>query len=283
MTFFQCPCVQVSLGVLALGVVAFSVWVLITLPTLEDVQIVQALSGPKVVQLILGVAFGCILRYWGPHFWEMRMRPGTRYNWVAISLVGLLLLAPAIPYIERQLGGMTGLKTPVAEFQFAGVDQKSKNLLLFKPEREASSSKVIPAFAQQYKMTSDLVYLNFFPPDKIAELTKIYRESLSFTKSILVPLNQCSWRAYESYLDTESIRHELSPVAQNLRQLIQQGKRILALLSQGSTIAENKDKLKKAKETGDRLRTKLLWQVHDSLWHLRKAILKEPKREGKPG
>ena len=117
-------CMQRAFGVLGyfvLSVLSGFVVILATQwPSYEVFRIVQGLTGRETAQLILGAAFGCILRYWGPQFWVVRMPPGTRYNWVAISLVGLLLLAAALPHLGRQLGNMTGLKTPVAEFQFAG-------------------------------------------------------------------------------------------------------------------------------------------------------------------
>ena len=90
--------------------------------------IVRRLTGTEAARLILGAAFGCILRYWGPHFWEIRLRSETRYNWVAISLVGLLLLTAAVPHISSLLRdwGVTGLKTPFVEFQFEGITRTSK-------------------------------------------------------------------------------------------------------------------------------------------------------------
>ena len=136
-------CVLGVSGMLGLFVLALFVIILTTQwPSYDVFRVVQDLTGHETAQFILGAVFGCLLRYWGPYFWEMRMRPGTRYNWVAISLAGLLLFAAASPYIERQFGGMTGLKTPFAEFQFAITTRSEK--LNFKEQRQIYNSKLLP-------------------------------------------------------------------------------------------------------------------------------------------
>ena len=209
------------------------------------VRIIQDLTGTETAQIILGAAFGCLLRYWGPHFWDIRVRPGTRYNWVAISLVGLILLAAASPYLGSLLrnSGMTGLKTPIAELQFEGMP-RAENLSLLKETRDHNASlRIVPNFALRYKIISDCQYLNFFPPNKeVNELAKICEKSSSFIEAILVPLNKCAWQAYKNYMDTEGLRHALSPVAQEFRRLIKQGR------SQNSTPATDplRDELMKS-------------------------------------
>ena len=250
--FLRKPLVQLGLGSLALFVLALSVAVLIfqwaecwiylcedfpywILPY-EVFLIVQRLTGPEVVQLILGVAFGCVLRYWGPELLAIKREPWTRYNWVAISLVGLILLAAAIPYIERQLGGMTGLKTPFAEFQFETIPRAKR--YLFEEQRTSNAvNKMIPDFTLEYNIEPDLEHLEFllrFLPNnknfenrmiRYVESEENYKNSLLFVQYIMGPLNLCAWRAYESYLDTESIRHSLGPVAQRLRLLLTQPNR----------------------------------------------------------
>ena len=190
--------------------------------------IAQRLTGTEAARLILGAVFGCLLRYWGPHFLEMRLRPWTRYNWVAISLVGLLLLAAAAPYLERQLGGMTGLKTPFAEFQFAGKTNADR--VAFEVESESRDITLLPAFAQT-KIGKDLAYMRRCkdaaetiaePCDKEIEegLEETYDSSQVFIKNFLYPLAMCAFWADEGGLDPESIRHALSPVAQQLRLVI---------------------------------------------------------------
>ena len=224
---FLKPWVQGLLGLIAFVVLVRSVWVLITLPTLEAVQIAQALTGPEVVQLILGTVFGCLLRYWWPQFWVIQMPPGTRYNWVAISLIGLLLLAAAAPYIGSLLRdwGMTGLKTPVAEFQFAGRTTSRVNTYIFEKQL-ATIEKQVSGGAPPYPATHlyiqpDIDYLTRFPNSNSKKRIKIYEKSLKFGKRFLDSLNLCARQAYNNYLDIESIRHTLSPVAQQLRLLIQ--------------------------------------------------------------
>ena len=251
------------IGSLALFVVALFVIVLTTQwPSYEVFRIVQDLTGRETTQFILGAAFGCILRYWEPHFWTVRMRPGTRYNWVAISFAGLLLLASAVPYIDRQFGGMTALKTPVAELQFAG--KSNAELIFFEEQREIRAAQYLPRFAIT-NIQKDLDYLKLFqgetktiaePCDKnIKEgLEKTYCYTQDFIDKILNPLQQCALRAQNNYLDTESIRHALSPVAQKLRLLIQSGQ------SQNSTPAEklSDNLLIKIKQSVNRLKEALV-------------------------
>ena len=138
--------------------------------------IVQRLTGTEAAQFILGAAFGCILRHWGPHFWEMRLRSETRYNWVAISLAGLLLLTAAIPYIERQLGGLIGLKTPFAEFQFAG---KGKGILPLEKDFQVKLLTNLETLQlmtfSNYNIGIDLKYIELFPKDPMAEHKEIYK------------------------------------------------------------------------------------------------------------
>ena len=272
--FFLKPRVQGVLGVLVLGVALvalmfpFVVQIIKSMfpfvdqifewmfsdDTIKPIQwpeywvalIVQRLTGTEAMRFILGAAFGCILRHWGPHFWEMRLKPETRYNWVAISLAGLLLLAAAIPYIERQLGGMTALKTPVAEFQFEGMTRAESPG--FKEQRKIYVLKLIPNFATiSSSIKNDLSYLELLEKEaktitdpsgkkkmllkKIGERREIYDKTQSFINDILTPLGQCAKHTKNNYLDIESIRHALSPVAQKLRLLIQSGQ------SQNSTPA----------------------------------------------
>ena len=191
------------------------------------VQIIQDLTGRETAQFILGVVFGYILQYWGPDLWALKIQTWPRYNkfnWMAISLGGLILLTAAGPYLGSLLrdGSMTGLKTPVAEFQFERMS-RAENPSLSKEAREHNSSlRIVPNFAQLYSIEPDLEYLKFLSKET-KELSENYQQSLSFTKAILVPLNQCAWQAHKKYMDTESIRHALSPVAQELRRLIEQG------------------------------------------------------------
>ena len=234
-SFFLNRWVQGVLGLLALGVVAFSVVVQIfQWPEYWVSLIVQRLTGTEATQFILGAVFGCILRYWGPHFWEMRLRSETRYNWVAISLVGLLLLAAVAPYIERQLGGMTALKTSVLEFQFAG---KNRAVSPMKEQHEIYFLMLLPEVKNIItSITNDLNYLELFqkeaqriddPSDKeellqkIGKRKKIYNNTKDFIKYFLFPLAQCAREAQKKSLATESIRVALRPVAQKLRLLIE--------------------------------------------------------------
>ena len=187
------------------------------------IRIVQVLTGTEATRLILGVAFGCILRYWGSQFWAVHMPPETRYNWVAISLAGLILLAAAAPYLERKLGSMTGLKTPIAEFQFSSTSRGKVDTYLF--EKQLDPSKTVPYFAANTFVGPDLAYVSSFPNQKDHGFQKKYGESLQFIEAFLEPLNLCARQAYNNYLDIESIRHSLSPVAQQLRLLIQSDNR----------------------------------------------------------
>ena len=246
-------------GLLALFVLALCVIVLTTQwPSYDAFRIVQDLTGRETAQFILGAAFGCILRYWGPQFWSVSMPPEHRYNWVAISLVGLLLLAAAIPYLDRQLGGMTGLKTPFAEFQFAskgktGSPPLEKDLQI-KALTDLRGSLQFVAFSDFF-IDMDLLYIKTFPKDESANYRESYKKSRSFAKKILQPLGRCALNAYENYLDIESIRHELQPVAQILYLLIQQG--------QGSISSE------------EELGISLLVQINESLDDLNRALGKD--------
>ena len=246
--YFRKQWVQLTLTLLPLVLLVSSVWVLITLPALWVVEIAQGLTGPEVAQLILGVAFGCVLRYWGPLFWVISMPPGRRYNWVAISLVGLILLAAAAPYIERQLEGMTAIKTSVAEFQFSGATRGRVNHYII--EESFGPEKVAPYFAVTLFVRPDLDYFSLFPSAKSERLKKIYNKSRKFGETYLDPLNECAVLAYHDYLDIESIRHALSPVAQQLRLLIK------AERSQNSASSEKlsiDSALTKIKESVNRL------------------------------
>ena len=269
-SFFLNRWVQGALGLFALGVLVCSIWALIALPTLREVRIAQDLTGPEVVQLLLGVAFGCILRYCGPQIWAVRMPPETRYNWVAISLVGLLLLASVVPYIERQLGGITGLKTSVVEFQFAG---KNRAVSPMKEQHDIFFLMHLPKVKNIIaSITNDLNYLELFqkeaqriddPSDregllkKIRERKGIYVDTKNFIKSVLFPLGQCAREAQKKSLDTESIRVALRPVAQKLRLLIESVK------SQHSTPAIDP----------------LVKEVENSLNLLKKALLPEGRKK----
>ena len=280
--FFLKPWVQLVLGLLALGVLMGSVCVLITLPTLEFVQIAQDLTGPEVLRLILGVAFGCLLRYWGPHFWTIRMRPGTRYNWVAISLVGLLLLAATVPYINSLLRdwGVTGLKTPFAELQITG-----KNRAVFSmKERRIYFLIWLPHFKDIKKsIEDDRNYLKILGEEisgiedssdkkerekKISELDEKYKATQAIIKNILIPLGTCAKRAQQNGLDTESIRDVLRPVAQKLRLSIKQGQ------SQNPASLEKlsiDNLLTKIKESVNRLRKAFLQNKDLSLKEIEEA------------
>lgn len=241
---FQKSWIQGVLGLLALAVLVWSVWGLITLPTLEAVQTAQDLTGPEVVQLILGAIFGCVLRYWGSQFWVVRMPPGTRYNWVAISLVGLLLLAAAVPYIGSLLRdwGMTGLKTPFAEFQFAGKTTTER--VAFEVESKARDITLVPAFSMtgighdlswlllKKTPTRDEPSANKMTEKNNDSIIATYQKTKDFIHYFLRPLSNCAFEAYENGLDPESIRHALGPVAQQLRLLIEPGQ------SQNSTPVE---------------------------------------------
>ena len=260
----------------------WSVCVLITQPTLRNVQIAQALTAPEVAQLILGVTFGCILRYWGPHFLEMRLRPWTRYNWVAISLVGLLLLAAATPYLERQLGGMTGLKTPFAEFQFTGKTNADR--VAFEVESESRDITLLPAFAQT-KIGKDLAYMRRCkdaaetiaePCDKEIEegLEETHSSSQVFIKNFLYPRAMCAFWSDESGLDPESIRHALSPVAQQLRLWIQLGQSQNSSHERDPLVNEASESLKLLKAALAKENQKLCPakpEIHSDLKFLRKA------------
>ena len=288
--FFLKPRAQGVLGVLVLGVALVALmfpfvvqiiklmfpfvdqifeWMFSDYP-IEPIQwpeywvtlIVQRLTGTEATQFILGVVFGCILRYWGPHFWEMRLRSETRYNWVAISLVGLLLLAAAAPYLERQLGGMTALKTPVAEFQFAGRTIARVNTYIFEKQlaNNLEERSEAPYFAEtKFYIQPDLDYLPPFSNDGNTDESNkhriTYKKSLKFGENFLDPLNMCARQAYNDYLDIESIRHTLSPVAQKLRLLIQAG------LSQNSASPEKlsvENLLTKIEESVNRLKEALV-------------------------
>lgn len=278
------------LGLLALFVLALFVVVLTTQwPTYKVFLIAKDLTGRETAQFILGSVFGCLLRYWGPHFWEMRMRPGTRYNWVAISLVGLLLVAAAVPYIDRQLGGMTALKTPVAEFQFA-VTTRAENLT-FKDQRQVYHLKLLPDLRGiTTRLQDDISYLDLSEEEakiiadpsgrkkmlkKLNERRELYDKTRDFIDKTLIPLNDCGLAAQKNNLDIESLRHALHPIAQKLYLLLEQGQSLLELQSQVSTPAKNPDDLKKAKTSWELLRTKFLKQVKTSWELLSEAIAKE--------
>ena len=239
------------------------------------VRIIQDLTGTEAARLILGAVFGCILRYWGPQFWTVRMPPETRYNWVAISLAGLILLAAAVPYIDRQFGGMTGLKTPFAEFQFAGKGKTGltdfeKGLQIVSLSKPQTLEQLVSSTAQV-----DLDYLMIFPDHKSAKHKGTYEKSQIFFRNILVPLSMCARQAYENDLDLESIRHALIPVVKKLRLLIQQGQSILARSSKDSNPTENKDD---QKSIYDLLQgTEFLEQVRTSINLLKEASLNEGK------
>ena len=205
------------------------------------------------------------------------MRPGTRYNWVAISLVGLLLLAAAIPYIERQLGGMTGLKTPVAEFQFAGEGRVESPDLEKDLQINVLTNLETLQFVtfSNYFIKMDLKYLDLFPKDESTKHREIYQTSLLFTETILGPLGRCSLKAHKNYLDIESIRHALHPIAHKLYLLIQQGGSIRERQSKSSTPAKKPDGPKEAKKS---LRAKFFEEANKSLEALNQAFV---KRENK--
>lgn len=293
--FFLMPCVQGLLGSLAL-VALVLVLIVLMFPSVgrlwsEDwwseywaVRIALDLTGTEVAQLILGGVFGCILRYWGPQFWVTRMPPGTRYNWVAISLVGLLLLAAAGPYLGSWLrnSGITGLKTPVVEFQFAG---KGK-IRLPRLEKDLQSKQLKNFETLQFMTFSnkfiemDLKYLELFPNAESARYREIYEKSRLFAKNLLLPLGMCANLARQNNLDIESIRHELQPIAQILYLLIKQGESILKPQSQDSISEEDSDERQKirvqnAKRSTDSLRAKFLEQVDESLIDLNSAFVED--------
>ena len=300
--FFLKPRVQGVLGVLALGVVAVSVVVqTFQWPEYWVALIVQRLTGTEAAQFILGAVFGCILRYWGPHFWTMRMRPGTRYNWVAISLAGLLLLAAAVPYIGSLMRdwGVTSLKTPFAEVQFEDkekaepllfereflIDTSKKGMAAFLDLEKKPQKKGMAAFLDlekelqskmltnleiietlmfsRYHIETDLTYLKFFPEDQSAKHEKIYQDSKKFADNILFPLCRCVLLAHNNYLDTESIRRALIPVAQKLYLLIREGESF------------QRSKSRDSMRNVNLLRNKFLEQVGVSLQDLNGAFVND--------
>lgn len=204
------------------------------------VRIIRDLTGTEAAQLILGMAFGCILRYWGTDLWAVTINTSSKSNWMAISLVGLLLLAAAVPYIGNLLKdwGVKSLKTPVAEFQIVGttnVDHVS-----FEKEPTYYSAVRIPYLITiPRRITKDVEYLELSRwaiekkitdlsdeeererLDKIKEFKKTYNATRVFIENFLIPFNQCALQAKNNNLDIESVRHALSPVAQQLRLLIQ--------------------------------------------------------------
>ena len=72
----------------------------------------------------------------------------------------------------------------------------------------------------------------------------------------MFPLQQCALQAQQNHLDTESIRHALSPVAQKLRLLIQLGQ------PENSTLVES-------------MSDNLLTEIKDSVNRLKKALVQD--------
>ena len=62
-------------GLLALFILTPCVIILTTQwPSYDVFRIVQYLTGRETAQFILGVVFGCILRYWGPDLWALKIQ-----------------------------------------------------------------------------------------------------------------------------------------------------------------------------------------------------------------
>lgn len=283
-------CVLGLSGLLALFVLTLYVIFLTTQwPSYEVFRLVQDLTGHETAQFILGAAFGCILRYWGSDLWALKIATWPRYNkfnWVAISLAGLILLAAAIPYMEQQLGGMTALKTPVAEFQFASQGRTEppalEKDLQFKVLTYLETLQFM-AFSH-FSIKKDLEYLEIFPEDESEKYTEIYQKSQSFAENILKPLGDCALNAYMNYLDIESIRHALQPIAQKLYLLIQQGESILELQPHSSSPTEDldgrqKERLLKSESSWYSLRMEFLDQITKSGLRLQEALLDEGEKK----
>ena len=297
-TFFLKPCVQGLLGSLVL-IVLLLVLIVLMFPSVGRilpgdwwseylaVRIIQVLTGTEAARLILGVAFGCILRYWWPQLLAMERGPWTRYNWVAINLAGLLLLAAAAPYIGSLLRdwGMTGLKTPVAEFQFAGTTRARVDTYILEKQLSIKLERYeAPYFAMtDFYIGPELSYLKLFQNGQNDnELYNIYINSQSFGRTVLDPLNSCASQAYNDYLDIESIRHALSPVAQKLRLLIQsdtsQNSSSPEKLSGEillSKIEESVNRLKKAFSQDKDLTLKKVEEVGKNVNRLKEAIMRD--------
>ena len=282
--------VQGVLGVLALIALVGFFGSLMTLQTYPSFRITQALTGPEVRLLILGALFGCILRYWGTDLWALTIEKSRTSNYMSIGLVGLLLLAASMPYIERQLDGwvgrgLTSLKTPFAELQFSPTTRARIDAFIFKEQvstrLQPNGSPPIPSTF--FYIEPDLDYLSLFRNDphdeKSQERQANYRKSLEFGKGILDPLHICAYHAYNSYLDIESIRHELSPVAQKLRILIQQGKSILAQQSSGSNSSKNQDGLEQNFTSSLQQRTEFRARVRESISQLKQALVGEEEKK----
>ena len=115
---------------------------------------------------------------------------------------------------------MTGLKTPIAEFQFAGqgkgeLPEYEKGLQIMSLSKPQTLELLGSSFIQV-----DLDYLQLFPKDKSAKHKENYEQSQHLAEAILHPLVTCTLEAYTNHLHIESIRHELIRVAQRLRLLI---------------------------------------------------------------
>ena len=279
--------VQGVLGVLVLIALVGSFGSLMTLQkTYPSVRIIQALTGPEVRLFILGALFGCILRYWGTDLWALTIEKSRTSNYMAIGLVGLLLLAASMPYIERQLDewigrGLTSLKTPFAELQFSRTTRARIDAFIFKEQisTRLPSNGSPPSPATFFYIQPDLDYLRLFRNDPYDEKSKErqanYRKSLEFGNVTLDPLHLCAYHAYNSYLDIESIRHELRPVAQKLRILIQQG---LVLRSLGSNSSENQDDLEQNFTSSLQQRTEFRVRVRDSISQLKQALVGDEEK-----
>lgn len=148
------------------------------------------------------------------------------YNWSAVLLIALLVFGVVGPYSDDLIRRLSSLKTAFGEATF--VVTKAEQRLEVGISRDSYSTASLQNIQTLPRiiLTFDLPYLSLVVgPSATAGETeqqrRIYADTARFIKEILLPLVMCADQAVSANQDIESVRHELRPVAQGLRRLIQ--------------------------------------------------------------
>jgi hypothetical protein len=253
---------QVAIGVILLCGVLL-IFLSLTMPLLgyRFLLIAQRLTGAEATQLLFGMVFGAILRYWGQallRYLEARVlmrqalttpAQGTTaqaqarganplmqpYACLTMVLLGLLLVAAAAPYMGELFGGVTGLKTPIVELQFAPKRPEERPILQSEREKFIVESLTSVLGIHSYTIPGDLLELKIqeaLLPEttdlssrdeklkQLVSLKNIYIDTDRFIEEGLLPITTCTEAARSEHQDLESLRAAIRPVAQELWRLI---------------------------------------------------------------
>jgi hypothetical protein len=100
-------------------------------------QVSYRVTGREMLQVVLGGAFGWLVRRWG-QLWQERADT-TGYAWAAGVLLALPLFAAVSPQFAAVFSSITGLKTPWVEIQFP--PSRTEHRAAFDVERDAAIIK----------------------------------------------------------------------------------------------------------------------------------------------